>query len=534
MQDVFAALPLWAPTALNLLAGVAAVLPLVLYVGRAVRTRRWRFVVRTRGWRAAVAVLVVCPTVVGLASAVSTLAADAQRLADQGTEWAQGRMLDVGTGVLLALQERYEVNLAPDGYVPLSSVDDGVTVDVVPPGARGADETCVLALDPVRVRELAGDDLGYLVPSEATVDELAGAHVVTCGGAELEPQGALLGVVVQTELAERTWPGHRAPRALAGGALMGLGIGLLLVFLGYSLSVVDRSGGGPSRGDALLADLKERIRRDPTEREAVIDSVAAAVEEADAQQARAFAALPLEDLLVTMSDDVDLTHDAFLTEYLVDTGRARRPATHDPAEAARAEAALQLALDRQRDVMAKDPEEVARVRAYVADLVDRLNAEVTAQREAGLAGTHVSSGIDRDAVVITDDLLREHLVATGAISATEMAAPGLPAYLRGLAWSALFVPTIGLLAWVMTAFDDGDVPWRWETVATQAGVDAFVAHYEELGVDVELPADREGLEAVAFYNDVEGTRGTDTCFGWVISGRALLQCGPSTNERDWT
>lgn len=66
-------------------------------MGRAVRTRRWRFVVRTRGWRAAVAVLVVCPTVVGLASAVSTLAADAQRLADQGTEWAQGRMLDVGT-----------------------------------------------------------------------------------------------------------------------------------------------------------------------------------------------------------------------------------------------------------------------------------------------------------------------------------------------------------------------------------------------------------------------------------------------------
>ncbi len=533
MQDLLADLPAWAPTALNVVAVVAAVLPLVAYVGRRVATGRWRLVVGTRAWRVAVALLVACPAVIGFAIELSGLVADAQRLAGQDRQWAQERVVRDDERLVRELQDRYQVNLQPDGYPVPWSVDEPVPVEIISPGAPAAGHACEIVLRADRVRDLVGPDADHLLSSDVTFTEFAGAHAVHCDGAELEPQDALLGVPVRTELVERSWPGHRVPRALAGGVLAGGGIGLLVVFMAYALGVVARSDGRPTRGDALLADLRERIDRDPAEGEAVIDAVAAFARDIDEQRAKEFAAAPLEDLLVT-PDAIDLTDAAFLTEYLVDKGLTRRPATRDPEEAERTADRLEIAVEWQRTRMAEDPSELERVRRYAADLVDRLNDEIRAQREAGLAGTFVSTGIDRDAVVLTDDLLREHLIATGEISAVDMVVPGHRTYMRGFVRSLLFAPVIGLLAWVMTATDEGEVQWRWEAVATAENVAELVAHYEALGVDVELPADRVAEPADQFFNAVEGTRGTDTCFGWVVSGRALLQCGPARNERAWT
>ncbi len=531
MQDLLAALPDGAPEAFNVLAVVAVLLPPVVSVVRRVRTGRWRLAAGTRAWRAAVVLLVACPTAVGVCLALADLTADARRLASHDRAWFEEREVTPDEAVIRALQDRYGVIL--DGYLLPWSVDDPQLVEVVEPGPTDPARTCMLVIDPERVDQLMGGDADRLDTADVTFDEQVSAHQVRCEGTELEPQDGPLGVPVATELVERTWPGQRAPRALAAGVLAGGGIGLLLVFMAYSLGIVRQSGDGAARGDALLADLRERVRTDPAERAAVIDRVVAVVHEDDELRARQFATMPLDDLLQALPDDVDLTGQELLAEYLADAGTVRLPATNDPEQFDREQAAIRLAVERQRDLMSKDPDEVERVRRFALGLIDRLNDEIRATREAGLAGTFVPSEVDRDAVVLSDDLLREHLVATGAITATEMAAPGLRTWLRGFAWSALFAPVIGLLAWLMTATEEGEVQWRWEAVATAETVDAFVAHYGALGVDVELPGDREALEADRFFNAVDGTRGSDTCFGWYIGGRALLSCG-TPDDRDWT
>ena len=62
----------------------------------------------------------------------------------------------------------------------------------------------------------------------------------------------------------------------------------------------------------------------------------------------------------------------------------------------------------------------------------------------------------------------------------------------------------------------------------------YAAHYEAMGIDVALTTGREETEPVLYFMRAEGTRGADSCVGDVVSGRALLRCGPSVEARSWT
>lgn len=483
MIEMLSGLPGWAPAALSVLAVSAALLPLVAYVGRRLRTGRWRLTAGTRAWRVAVGLLVVCPTVTGVAAGLGGLVADAQRLDGQDRAWLAELAFPERDAILAALQAEYEVNLDL-GIEGLPWSQEPVTpVEVLSPAADIAGQPCELQLDEARAVELTGSGYGSVpdVPG-LTTTERASAYRLVCDGQAVGPQDALLGVPVQTELVERSWPAGRVPRGLVGPGLAGAGVGLLVVFLAYALPLIQRRTPGPSDGDALLADLREAVRRDPAERARVVDGVVAVVHEDDAARARLFATMPLDDLLLTSADDTVVTGDG--------------------------------------------------VRLTAAQ-VDAVNAEIRAQRDAGLAGTFVPTAVDRDAVVLSDDVLREHLVATGRVDAVELAVPGHRTFQRGFLWSFLFAPVIGLGAWVMSS-DDGWVQWRYEPVVTDQAAAAFVAHYEAMGVEVQLPPDRDGTDPGVFFFRVEGTRGDDTCVGEVVSGRALLRCGPAVEERVWT
>lgn len=531
MQQQLAALPASASDALVVTALALAVLPLVAYIGRRLRTGRWRLVVGTKAWQVAVVLLVVCPMLAGFAGALSELVDDAQRLAGQDRDRAS--FLPSNDDLVIAeLQRAYEVNLDL-GYRHLPYSQEPVVAEVLSPDADVAGRSCEVHYDLERVRELTGSEFTQLSSEGLTPAEQADFYALLCDGQEVEPQGALLGVPVQTELVERSWPAQRVPRALVGSTVLSAGVGLVVIFMAYALPLVDRRGPEPGRGDALLADLRARIRRNPVERDRVVDGVVAAVHEEDAMRARLYATMPIEELLASVPDDAQLTDDALLTEYLVENGGLRSDLFRRPPETEHEAREVDLALERQRDTMAGDADERDRVRQFAAKLVDLINDEIRAQREAGLAGSFVPSEIDRDAVVLSDDVLREHLVASGVIDAMEMVNPGYRTYLRGFLWSFVFAPVIGLGAWVMSQ-DDGYVQWRYEPVVTEDSAAAFVAHYEALGIDVELPADREQLDPSLFLFRVEATRGADSCVGDVVSERALLQCGPSSNERSWT
>ena len=258
MISLFAAAPHWAVPAGAGMALGAAALPLLCWVVRRVRRRRWSFNAGSSSWRTAVALLLTCGALAGTVTATVLLVADAQRIVSRPS--GPGAAGDHGD-VMVALQRSLGANLAwrqsvyrwPDELTP------SAVVDVLSGGAALVDGECEVRYDDARGDALAGRDVSSLVDdTQLPADEKASAYGLWCDGVQVESRDDLRGVRLETEQGPGGWTAAHLLRVYAVGLTGGLAVHGLLIYVLYII--------GPRRGSdvaryRIVREADDSLRR---------------------------------------------------------------------------------------------------------------------------------------------------------------------------------------------------------------------------------------------------------------------------------
>lgn len=234
MIPLFAAIPVAVTDVLVRVGFAIAVVPLLGWLVRGVCHRRWSFAAASTAWRAAVATVLLCGVAVGVVAATYAVADEARHAVAAEADRRQHDETDAA--VLVALQQRYGVNVVGVSSWPI--LPDRFTPDLeVTLPSEPSDAVCVLR----DVVDHADPSAPSGVDTPRPVAERVLDYRLLCDGEEVEPQGAVLGVRVETTTGD-AWFTRYVVRAYAVALCGGVAAGGFLLYLLYCV--------GPPRGSS--------------------------------------------------------------------------------------------------------------------------------------------------------------------------------------------------------------------------------------------------------------------------------------------